>query len=80
MLPKFQRNLRRKHFRKQPNPYKSPDKSGDDMSWRIIIYEIYEKNPTHLLKSNSTLDYNVDSIKEISQLPINHNELNLKNP
>lgn len=83
----YDRNAPRKHFRKQPYPQRSPESAGDGLVYRIIIYEIYAKNPTLLLKSNCRSDHSNDSTKEIAeliekieQLPIMYQNMNYMNP
>jgi hypothetical protein len=83
----FYRNIPRKHFRKQPYPMKSPNSSGDGFVYRINVYEIYAKNPSLLLNNDSHAIANIPNIdslnkliKDIDQLPIDHQNLNYKNP
>ncbi|CAB4386917.1 hypothetical protein RhiirA5_455258 [Rhizophagus irregularis] len=84
----YYRNIPRKHFRKQPYPMRAPDSSGDGFVYRINIYEIYAKNPTLLLTENDSHNnqkpQNINTlneiVKEIDQMPINHQNLNYKNP
>ncbi|RIA95852.1 hypothetical protein C1645_733731 [Glomus cerebriforme] len=82
----YYRNVPRKHFRKQPYPMRAPDSSGDGFVCRINVYEIYAKNPG-LLLNNDSQDSNTQNfnslnklVKDIDQLPIDHQILNCKNP
>ncbi|GBB94163.1 hypothetical protein RclHR1_02300004 [Rhizophagus clarus] len=85
----YYRNIPRKHFRKQPYPMRAPDSSGDGLVYRINIYEIYAKNPSLLLNNNNNGFHNLDTqkidnlnelVKDIDQLPIDHQNLNYKTP
>jgi hypothetical protein len=83
----YYRNVPRKHFRKQPYPMRAPDSSGDGFVYRINIYEIYAKNPNLLLNNDDFHNLNTQNIhplnelvKDIDHLPIDHQNLNYKNP
>ncbi len=82
----YDRHAPRKHFRKHPYPVKSPDSSGDGFVYRINVYEIYATNPVLLLSKDSHISNtpSIDSlnelIKKLKNLPIDHQNLNYKNP